>query len=72
MNFKTPGFLSVLGIAIAAGCLGLPWRAMGEATAIVGNCAEFDCPELLNELEESFRFGDRRSKIPMYRESTPL
>lgn len=54
MNFKTPGSLLVLGIAIAAGCLGLPWRATGEATAIVGNCAEFDCPELLNELEESF------------------
>ncbi|WP_254564620.1 hypothetical protein [Oscillatoria sp. HE19RPO] len=54
MNLKTPGSLLIFGIAIAAGCLGLPWRATGEATAIVGNCGEFDCSELLNELQESF------------------
>ncbi|AFY82106.1 hypothetical protein [Oscillatoria acuminata] len=54
MNLKTPGSLLIFGMAIAAGCLGLPWRATGEATAIVGNCAEFDCSELLNELQESF------------------
>ena len=54
MNLKTPGPLSVFGIAIAAGCLGLPFQPKEEATAIVGDCAEFDCSELLNELEESF------------------
>lgn len=54
MNFKTPGSLLIFGIAIAAGCLGLSFRAGGEATAIVGNCAEFDCLELLNELQESW------------------
>ncbi|MCT7957595.1 hypothetical protein [Laspinema palackyanum] len=54
MNIKTKGSFVILGMAIAAGCIGLSFRAMGETTAIVGNCAEFDCPELLNQLEESF------------------
>ncbi|MGL5195829.1 MAG: hypothetical protein ACRC8Y_19770 [Chroococcales cyanobacterium] len=54
MNLKTPGSLLIFGIAIASACVGLPLCATGEATAIVGNCAEFDCLELLNELEESF------------------
>ncbi len=54
MNLQTPRSLLIFGMAIAASCLGLPWRATGEATAIVGNCAEFDCVELLNELQEIF------------------
>ncbi len=54
MNLKTQGSLLIFGIAIALACVGLPLRATGEATAIVGNCAEFECPELLDELEESF------------------
>ncbi|MCT7995164.1 hypothetical protein [Laspinema olomoucense] len=54
MNLKTQGLLSVFGMAIASACVGLPLGARGEVTAIVGNCGEFDCPELLNELQESF------------------
>jgi hypothetical protein len=54
MNIKLKGTGAFLGMAIAMGSLGLSALAAECPPSIVGNCAEFECSELLTELNESF------------------